>query len=218
MIGRSYAPYPGIDGRAYGAKIERLLRLYPWQIQLAQMNLLDSHDTSRLVSIVGGDAASVRLATLLLFTFPGAPSIYYGDEIGLPGALPDHWVRRSFPWEHPERWDHDALDFHRLVIALRKAHPALRTGSYLPRSADEATCVFSRRLDGSELVVAVNVSDSPRTVELPLGEGSIETTALEVVFTVGGDVEIAGDSGRAMLGLPARGGAVIDISHSTQYA
>src|SRR5262249_32892033 len=88
IAGRAYAPWPGIDGHGYAAKIDHLLGLYPWPIQLTQLNLLDSHDTSRFISMAGGDVASVQLGTLLLFTFPGAPSIYYGDEIGLTGALP----------------------------------------------------------------------------------------------------------------------------------
>jgi glycosidase len=63
---------------------------------------------------------------------PRCPSIYYGDEIGLTGALPDHWARKTFPWGHPERWDLDALAFHKTLIALRRAHPPLQTGGYTP--------------------------------------------------------------------------------------
>ncbi|MGL5130904.1 MAG: glycoside hydrolase family 13 protein, partial [Planktothrix sp.] len=77
----SYFPYPALSAKEYGQKIQDLLALYPWEIQLTQLNLLDSHDTARLITIAGGDKASVELATLLLFTFPGAPSIYYGDEV-----------------------------------------------------------------------------------------------------------------------------------------
>ncbi|MEA2585980.1 MAG: cyclomaltodextrinase / maltogenic alpha-amylase / neopullulanase [Thermomicrobiales bacterium] len=212
VVGRSYAPYPSIDGRTYAAKIERLLRLYPWQIQLTQLNLLDSHDTSRLISIVGGDVASVRLATLLLFTFPGTPSIYYGDEIGLTGALPDHWVRKPFPWNHPEQWDRDALRFHQEVIALRTAHPALRVGSSVPLHADQDVYAFARRLDGCELVVAVNVAETPREVDLVPASRLEQSSPAQVLFATGGDVTLTSGPTGLSLTLPARGGAVVDTA------
>ena len=59
------------------------MTLYDWQITEAQLNLLDSHDTARVVSIAGGDEATLRLATVLQMTLPGAPCIYYGDEVGI---------------------------------------------------------------------------------------------------------------------------------------
>jgi cyclomaltodextrinase / maltogenic alpha-amylase / neopullulanase len=77
--GQPYMPYPALNAKEYREKIEALLTLYPWEIQLTQLNLLDSHDTARLITIASEDQASVELATLLLFTFR---SIYYGDEVG----------------------------------------------------------------------------------------------------------------------------------------
>ncbi|HYF61361.1 MAG TPA: glycoside hydrolase family 13 protein, partial [Herpetosiphonaceae bacterium] len=145
----SYGAWPGIDGVEYAARIEALLGLYPWPIQLTQLNLLDSHDTARLISVVGDDQASVRLATLLLMTFPGAPSIYYGDEIGLTGSGPDAMYRRPFPWDRPEAWNTDLLEFYRRAIALRHARPALCTGDYRRLLAEPAAYAFARTLDGA---------------------------------------------------------------------
>jgi glycosidase len=70
---RSYQPYPPLSASEYGEKIKYLLELYPWEIQLTQLNLLASHDTARLLSIAGEDRASVELATLLLLTFSWCP-------------------------------------------------------------------------------------------------------------------------------------------------
>ncbi|MGH3801469.1 MAG: alpha-amylase family glycosyl hydrolase [Pseudonocardiaceae bacterium] len=211
--GRSYAPWPGIDGRAYAAKIDRLLRLYPWPIQLTQLNLLDSHDTSRFVTIAGDDRASVRLGTLLLFTFPGAPSIYYGDEIGLTGALPDHWVRKTFPWDHPERWDSDALAFHKALIALRRSHPALQTGDYTPLYADPDVYAFARTLDGNMLITAVNVAEHPRRVEIPLIDPlPAQPATPTILFTTDSSPTTELTPGGLMLTLPARSGVVFDAS------
>ena len=103
----SYYPYPPLSAREYQNKIEDLLKLYPWEISLTQLNLLASHDTARLLTIAGGDRCTVELSTLLLLTFPGAPSIYYGDEVGLPGGL-DPDSRRGFPPEVD--WDMELLD------------------------------------------------------------------------------------------------------------
>jgi cyclomaltodextrinase / maltogenic alpha-amylase / neopullulanase len=211
--GRGYAPWPGIDGHAYAAKIHRLLRLYPWPIQLTQLNLLGSHDTSRFVTIADDDRASVRLGTLLLFTFPGAPSIYYGDEIGLTGALPDAGVRKTFPWEHPERWDLGTLAFHKTLTALRRSHPALQTGDYIPLYTDPDVYAFARTLEGSILITAVNVAENPRRFEISLTNPlSTQPATATILFTTDGSptTELTPDALR--LTLPARSGAVLDAS------
>ena len=161
LEGRSYYPYPALFAKEYGAQIQKVLDLYPWQIQLTQLNLLASHDTARLLTIARGDKASVELATLLLLTFPGAPSIYYGDEVGLPGAL-DPDSRRGFPLE--SQWELDVLDYHKQLIALRHKYAALRTGSYHILFAEGTVYVFARILGHEEIVVAVNVSTEPANI------------------------------------------------------
>jgi cyclomaltodextrinase / maltogenic alpha-amylase / neopullulanase len=165
LISDDYAPYPALSAREYANKIEELLSLYDWQIQLVQYNLLDSHDTTRMLTLVGEDRSSVELATVLMFTFPGAPSIYYGNEVGLPGGI-DPDCRRAFPAEID--WDLDVLDSYKRLISLRNQYPALRTGAYRVLYADETVYVFSRVLETQEVIVAVN----------------IDTTATEINFTV----------------------------------
>jgi glycosidase len=161
--GRSYSPYPALTAAGYAAKIEALLQLYPWDIQLTQLNLLASHDTARLLSITQGDRGSLKLATLLLLTFPGAPSIYYGDEVGLLGGI-DPDSRRGFPAE--DQWDRDLLDYHRQLIALRKAYPALRTGRYHTLFAQGHVYALARVLDDEQVIVALNVGSESATVHI----------------------------------------------------
>ncbi|MEL6216822.1 MAG: glycoside hydrolase family 13 protein, partial [Pseudomonadota bacterium] len=132
---QDYAPYPALDAAGYARKIDYLLGLYALDVRHAQLNLLASHDTARLLTLVGGDRASVELATLLLLTFPGAPCIYYGDEVGLAGGN-DPDCRRGFPSE--ERWDRELLACHRQLIALRHQYPALQTGEYRTLHAEDA--------------------------------------------------------------------------------
>ena len=159
-----YKPYPPQDATEYKAHIEKLLALYPWEIQQTQLNLLASHDTARLLSIAQRDRASVKLATLLLLTFPGAPCIYYGDEVGLPGGL-DPDSRRSFPPE--EQWDQDLLQWHQDLIRCRHNYPALRSGDYQVLYAEGLVYVFARTLAASEFIIAVNSGVDAASVTIP---------------------------------------------------
>jgi glycosidase len=204
--GRSYDPIPALSGVGYADRIDWLLNLYPWEIQLAQLNLLDSHDTARLVSIAGGDRTSVRLATILLFTFPGAPSIYYGDEIGMPGTNFDPDTRRTMQWDKQESWDNDLLAFHKRAIALRKAHPALRTGAYRRLAADQDTYAFARSGDGETLLVAVNVAEQPRSIAVPSSDLFAEGAELAAIYGTGRARVVAG---QITVDLPARDGVVL---------
>ena len=94
------------------------------------MNLLGSHDTIRLRSLPKSDEARVRLALALLFFVPGAPCLYYGEELSLPGGKdPDN--RRTIPWEKlAELKKSPIYGWVRELIALRKAEKALRQGVF----------------------------------------------------------------------------------------
>lgn len=200
---RSYHPYPPLFAAEYAEKIQELLQLYPWEIQLTQLNLLASHDTARLISIAGGDRASVELATLLLLTFPGAPSIYYGDEVGLPGRL-DPDSRRGFPLE--AQWDQEILSYHRQLIALRHKYAALRIGSYQVLLAQGSTYIFARALADEELIVAVNIGTEPTKVSFELKETALSSCQYELLF---GNVEWTKESNQIELSLPARAGCIL---------
>ncbi|BAZ45835.1 alpha amylase catalytic region [Chondrocystis sp. NIES-4102] len=153
-------PYPPISAVEYAIKIEELLKLYNWEIQLAQLNLLDNHDTPRMFTTVGEDKNSFILATLLLMTFPGAPSIFYGNEVGLTGGK-DPDCRRVFP--DAANWDVEILKVHKELIAVRHQYPSLRTGTYKTLYADQYLYVFARILEQEELIIAVNNNSDPIT-------------------------------------------------------
>jgi cyclomaltodextrinase / maltogenic alpha-amylase / neopullulanase len=204
--GRSYDPIPPLSGAGYADRIDRLLSLYPWEIQLAQLNLLDSHDTARLISIADGDKASVRMATLLMMTYPGAPSIYYGDEIGLPGTNFDPDTRRTILWDRQDTWDKQLLAFHKQVIALRHAHPALRTGAYRRLYADQDVYAFARVDDAETLLVAINVAEQMRHVDVSAGDALPEGARLRAVY---GQAEAIVAGGQVHVDLPPRDGLVL---------
>jgi cyclomaltodextrinase / maltogenic alpha-amylase / neopullulanase len=199
--GRSYYPYPALSASEYAQKMQHLLALYPWEIQLTQLNLLNSHDTARLLTIAGGDKNSLELATLLLFTFPGAPSIFYGDEIGLPGKL-DPDSRRGFPKK--EDWDLEVLSYHKKLIALRHQYKALRTGDYQILLAQNGVYVFSRSLGTENLVIAVNVDLTPAAITVEITDLQTHPDAL-----LYGNGRVCWQENRLELDIPARTGLII---------
>ena len=116
------------------------------------------------LSCASGDKDSLKLAYLFLFGYPGAPCIYYGDEIGLDGEH-DPGCRKSFPWEESQ-WDQSVLSHVKQLVALRKQNPALRRGDFKRLWSTDGTYVFSRSLDGETFVIALNVSDSTQEAKV----------------------------------------------------
>ena len=112
-----------LDGPAFGERVHALFELHDPAITAVQYNLIGSHDTPRARTVLAGDAAALRLATLLLLTLPGAPSIYYGDELGMEGG-PDPDCRRAYPAAP----DADALA-HRTFVRADRPRPARSPGA-----------------------------------------------------------------------------------------
>ena len=202
-----YYPYPPLDAAGYAQKIQHLLALYPWEIQLAQLNLLSSHDIARVVSVVSEDQASFELAVLLQMTFPGPPSIYYGDEVGLLGG-PDPDCRRIFPAK--DKWNQALLKLHRDLIALRQAHPALRIGNYKVLATQADVYVFARTSPEEELIIAVNSGKAPATVTCSPTALLLKSQPNKPIFGLG-EMTWKTQNGVAALSLtiPARTGLVI---------
>jgi neopullulanase len=177
----SYRNLQAMDVETFADTVDGVLGLYRPAITQAQLNLLDSHDTPRFITGVGGDPSALRLALLFLFTYPGAPCIYYGDEIGLTGRH-DPDCRKTFSWDE-SRWDHGLRSFVKKCIALRGAQPALRRGAYHRLHARDGVYVFGRALGGEELVVALNVARATRTLDVPLSALGLDDGALTDVWS-----------------------------------
>lgn len=203
----SYRQIEPLDARAFVGEVERLLSLYPRPVAEVQLNLLGSHDTPRFKTLARGDSSAYRLATLFQMTYPGAPSIYYGDEIGLEGGH-DPSCRGGFPWDEQD-WDEELREYVRRCIALRKAHPALRRGDFEHLFARRGVVAYGRRLGSETLIVVLNSGRQPGTVDLPMAGYLDDSTALEDVwngasFTVSGG-QISG------VPAPARDGIVLSV-------
>ena len=156
--------HPEMDAQAFANEIDRILNLYSPEITRVNYNLLDSHDMPRFLSCANGDKDSLKLAWLLLLTFPGAPSIYYGDEIGVDGKH-DPECRKSFPWDE-KQWDRDLLGYLKSAISLRKSHASLRRGMFERLWSADGVYAFGRAHESESLVVALNVSEAERRIEV----------------------------------------------------
>ncbi|WP_431685987.1 maltodextrin glucosidase [Hahella sp. NBU794] len=162
LAGLDISGQPGaIDGREFAAWLAEARAAIPCPIQLSQLNLLDTHDTPRFLTLLQGDRDLYKLALGLLFTYSGAPCLYYGDEIGLPGGG-DPDCRRPFPWDR-ERWDMDILNWCKALIALRKDTPALSRGGHLDLGADADSYCFARTTQEWSLIIAANRGDASTT-------------------------------------------------------
>ncbi len=157
-----------IPAAEFARRTESFLPIYPPEYIHSMYLPLSSHDTKRILTKVNGDMDKVRLAYLLQFANLGAPSIYYGDEIGMEGGKdPDN--RRAFPWDE-KQWNTDLQTYIKSLIALRKKHPALRRGD-LQRvyfSDELSVYSFSRSLDEEKILIAVNPNNEPRTLRIPV--------------------------------------------------
>jgi neopullulanase len=167
--GVGYAPVRSLDASSFADAIQHNLALYHTNINTVQLNLLDSHDTARFLSIAKGDVSALKLATLFQMTFIGAPSIYYGDEIGMMGGK-DPDCRRSFEWNE-RKWDHELYDEIRALIALRNKYEALRTGAFVPLYASGDVMAYARADDKHTLIVCINAGDQDVVMDVPVANG-----------------------------------------------
>lgn len=195
---------------------------------------LSNHDQPRIMSQLHGDAAAAREGAEVLFTMPGVPFIYYGEELGMLGTKPDEDIRTPLawtasgpgfgfttgtPWE-PFGEGADAtnvaaeasastslLSTYRDLIRLRATHLALAAGSFLPVSASNSGVAASLRVDGAErLLVVQNLSTNPiHDVALSLETSPLcGTPTAQVVYASVGVVTTVGASVAPVIS--ARGG------------
>jgi len=192
--------------------LEAFRAAIPWVIAQQQYNLVDSHDTARIRSVVGRDEGRLRAALGFLLAYVGVPSIFYGDEVGLEGTG-DIAARRTMPWDE-SAWDTDILTFVRTLVRGRLASAALRTGGFQVLEVAEDSLAFLRDTDGEFAVVVLNrgPSDRPAT-PLPVAQGGIPDATEFVELLSGTRGTVAG----GVLPIPAMPpGAAVWVSRSSR--
>ena len=165
--------------------METLRENYPHDAFYSAMNFLGTHDTPRILTMLGADQvpqskderaafrlspeqrkkglALVRLAALILFTFPGSPTVYYGDEAGMEGCE-DPFNRGAYPWGHEDK---DLKARFSLLGQLRKQRQSLQSGSIQWLRASGSLLAFARELPQERTVTVVNVDALSHILTLP---------------------------------------------------
>ncbi|TIC78891.1 glycoside hydrolase family 13 protein [Nocardioides sp. GY 10127] len=196
---------PRRGGAAVLATLREWAARYGWRATAQSWNILGSHDSARIRTQVGGDAAVHRVAAGLQFTLPGVPMLFAGDELGLEGVLGED-SRRTMPWDRPDAWDTATLAAYRALAALRTSTPALTRGSLRWAFADDDTLAFVREHPaGSVLVVARRAAGGdvslPASALLPTGAAGLDGSLLLATEDGAGDLAVDGDA----LRVPAAG-------------
>ncbi|WP_217593240.1 alpha-glycosidase [Cohnella sp. GbtcB17] len=158
------------DATRFAHAIGAQLASYPQQISEVAFNLLGSHDTVRLLTLCEGDKRRLMLATLFQMTFQGTPCVYYGDEIGMDGAH-DPLNRQCMEWD-PAKQDRPLFDFFRSLIALRKAHPALRGSglAFVPIESQPQVLAYERWDANERFLIVVNNQERPVSIDVPVAQ------------------------------------------------
>lgn len=144
-----------IDAASFNARVTQMLTRYRKNLLYTQLNVLDTHDVSRFLSLCDGDKRRLKLALLFQMCFVGIPSVYYGDEQGLNGLLEEEY-RQPMIWDG----DQELFEFYKWAISLRKESPALSRGSYAAIYAEGSLFVFKREYEGNTISVILNAGDS----------------------------------------------------------
>ena len=182
----------GGDAAEFRESMETLRANYPPAAFYGAMNFLGTHDTPRILTLLGAGhipaakeeraafalspaqlargRAKLRLAGMLLYGFPGSPTLFYGDEAGMQG-FEDPLNRGTYPWG---REDTGLLDFFRALGRLRKERRSLQSGSLTYIYAQGGGLVITREHEGETTMVALNAGDEVLTLTLPWPRGTAE--------------------------------------------
>jgi hypothetical protein len=188
----------------FAARLESIREDYPDAAYYSLMNLLDSHDTERLLwtltpgaettadkelnaaNVTAGKQA-LQLASLIQFTVPGAPTVYYGDEVGVTGD-DDPDDRRTYPWAGLGGTPDMTLFAHyQKLTELRRTMPALTSGDFKVLAADDAGGVvaYGRKAGNQAVIVIINRGDAASIGAIPMAGYLPNGVTLNQAYLVG---------------------------------
>jgi len=188
------------DAMAFEGAMRHFMANFNVHALHSAMNQLSNHDHSRFLTRTNGSTGRLHSvgpraaerdtnknilmeAVVFQMTWPGAPTIYYGDEAGLAGwADPDN--RRPYPWG---KEDLTLIALHKKLIALRKAYPALAHGSLEFIWTNHNFLSYGRWDDKHKLIIALNNSSKPKEVTLPVWKAGISGGYLTEKISTGQD-------------------------------
>ncbi|MFM1985734.1 MAG: hypothetical protein RLZZ295_900 [Actinomycetota bacterium] len=156
---------PKINGKQLVESIGEFNASIPWRSLTASMMLLDSHDTARFRTVVLGDIEAHKSAMTMMLSYPGVPSIFAGDEIGLEGSWGED-ARRTINWEDRSGWDHQFFAEVKKLVKLRKTQDALINGGLRWVVVENDFIVYLRESKKQSLLVLVSRSAINATIDL----------------------------------------------------
>jgi neopullulanase len=156
-----------IDGTALLEGFLEMTAMYSPAVTAMSHNLVGSHDMPRFLTEAGGDVDRLVLATLFQLTVPGAPGLYYGDEVAMTGGH-DPANRGAFPWGGGDRRHRQRVGE---LLALRRRRPSLRLGWWRLVAHDGDAFAYERIAGDERTLVALNMGETATTLPVPdLGE------------------------------------------------
>jgi len=156
---------PKINGKQLVASIQEFNSSIPWRSLTASMMLLDSHDTARFRTVVLGDIAAHKTAMTMMLSYPGVPSIFAGDEIGLEGSWGED-ARRTINWEDRSGWDVEFFAEVKKLVKLRKTQDALINGGLRWVSVESDYIAYLRESEKQSILVLVSRGPINATIDL----------------------------------------------------
>lgn len=160
---RDFFAFDKLDAYEFDGCVTGMRMRYKKNITGGQLNLLDSHDTSRFLSLCKEDIKRMKLAVLFQMTFIGVPSVFYGDELQLSGKNEDEY-RQPMDWNFSK--DNEMLQFYQAAIKLRKELLPLTEGDFVTIKAGKNSKVyaFSRSSKDDRIIVALNASEQQQDI------------------------------------------------------
>lgn len=173
------------DTETFYNALTELYASYPLEISNSLMNIISTHDTERMLTLLGDKSAGegrdndelatlrmskekrreaislLKIASVIQYTVFGFPSVYYGDEAGLEGYH-DPFCRLPYPWGCEEE---ELIKHYKELGRLRRKHSCLKDGSFEFIYKDEDCIIYRRKKDKDSLTVAINVGDSEKSVK-----------------------------------------------------
>lgn len=195
-----------LSGQEFAAEILRVTNMYAPEVAASQLNLLDSHDMPRFLTCCNGSREALKMAWLFVCTLPGAPCVYYGDEVGLDGRH-DPDCRKGFPWDET-RWDNDLKNWYIQCIKFRTENEIGQHGVPELLQANQQAVVFTVPGSTGRFLVAYNAGVEPVEFQLPV----ICDSTSKICFSILGSSQLHVTPGQPVqVKLPARSALVAEL-------
>ncbi|MCH1626144.1 alpha-glycosidase [Fredinandcohnia quinoae] len=157
-----------IQATEFTNMISKVQHMYPNNVNEVAFNLLDSHDTPRILTVCGGNKEKLKLLYVFQMSFTGSPCIYYGDEVGMTGDH-DPGCRKCMVWDKNEQ-DHELFNHLKKLIRLRKEHQAFKENDIRFIEANDETnhIIYSKAAGNEEFIFILNNSADKLEVSVPV--------------------------------------------------